>query len=166
MQNRYFKNAKGDDITPHDVVKEIILFMHADLKKSYTIVLGTDSENMKDRYVDYVTAIVIHREGNGGRYFWRRNKLPQAPTLRDRMWQEVLISLDVAKEYMSLIKQFDVPQFNFEIHVDIGEHGKTHSMIQELVGFIRANDFQVKIKPNSYAASNVADRHNRTTASK
>jgi len=32
-------------------------------------------------------------------------------------------------------------------------------MIQEVVGMIRANNFEARTKPESYAASNVADRH-------
>jgi predicted RNase H-related nuclease YkuK (DUF458 family) len=32
-------------------------------------------------------------------------------------------------------------------------------MIQEVVAMIRASNFQAKTKPESYAASNVADRH-------
>ena len=32
-------------------------------------------------------------------------------------------------------------------------------MIQEITGMIRANNFEVKTKPESYAASSVADRH-------
>jgi predicted RNase H-related nuclease YkuK (DUF458 family) len=32
-------------------------------------------------------------------------------------------------------------------------------VLQELVGLVRANNFEVKTKPESYAASNVADRY-------
>jgi len=56
-------------------------------------------------------------------------------------------------------KKFEMPKYDFEIHVDVGENGETRSMIQELVGAIRANNFEVKTKPESYAASKVADRH-------
>jgi predicted RNase H-related nuclease YkuK (DUF458 family) len=41
----------------------------------------------------------------------------------------------------------------------VGENGDTKQMVQELVGMIRANNFEVRTKPNSYAASSVADRH-------
>ncbi|MEK7506005.1 MAG: ribonuclease H-like YkuK family protein, partial [Patescibacteria group bacterium] len=33
------------------------------------------------------------------------------------------------------------------------------NLIQEVVGMVRANNFEAKTKPDSYAASKVADRH-------
>jgi predicted RNase H-related nuclease YkuK (DUF458 family) len=51
--------------------------------------------------------------------------------------------------------------FNYQfryIHADIGENGKTKDMIKEVVGLIRSNGFEAKIKPESFAASVVADR--------
>jgi hypothetical protein len=46
-----------------------------------------------------------------------------------------------------------------EIHVDIGQKGPTKEMIREIVGMVRGNGFFVKIKPESFAASTLADRH-------
>ena len=67
--------------------------------------------------------------------------------------------MEAAKEFLSELKQMEAPKFDFEIHIDVGENGASKVMIQELVGMIRANNFEVKTKPESYAASNVADRH-------
>jgi len=52
--------------------------------------------------------------------------------------------------------------FNYQfcyIHADVGEQGKTKDMIKEVTGFIRGNGFEPCIKPESFAASNVADRY-------
>ncbi len=155
-----FNSSKGDKLQPEEVVKEIINYMRADEGRLYKITIGTDSEKMTGDKADFVTAIVVHRLGNGGRYFWRRIEIGKIHTLRDRIWQEVIVSLDIAKQFLNFIKIFNVPHFDFEIHVDVGEKGKTNVMIQELVGMIRANNFEAKTKPNSYAASSVADRHN------
>ena len=155
-----FNTSFGLKINPDQVVQEMINFMKADTRRDYKITIGTDSEKAPDKPADFVTAIVIHRVGNGGRYFWRRiDEVEKYHTLRDRIMQEVLISLDVAKVFLSSIKKFDVPHFDFEIHIDVGENGATKIMIQELVGMIRANNFEAKTKPYSYAASKVADRH-------
>ncbi len=103
---------------------------------------------------------MVHRVGNGGRYFWRRVAGPgKFHTLRDRITHEVLLSLEIAKNFLTELKKFDAPRFDFEIHVDVGENGATKTMIQELVGMIRANNFEARTKPDSYAASKVADRH-------
>ena len=106
-----------------------------------------------------MTAVVVHRIGNGGRYFWRRGTLIKMHTLRERIMKEVLISLDIAKEVISELKKFSSPDFSFEIHADIGENGPTSQMIHEVVSIIRAHNFEARTKPESYAASNVADRH-------
>ena len=57
------------------------------------------------------------------------------------------------------IKQARAKNYDFEIHADIGENGETKAMIQEVVGMIRAHNFEAKTKPESYAASKVADRY-------
>ena len=49
-------------------------------------------------------------------------------------------------------------QFRY-IHADVGENGITREMIKEVVGLIRGNGFEPKIKPESFAASVVADRY-------
>ncbi|PIR06741.1 hypothetical protein COY65_00820 [Candidatus Jorgensenbacteria bacterium CG_4_10_14_0_8_um_filter_39_13] len=154
-----FNNSSGLKINTEEVVKEIIGFMKADLGSLYKIIIGTDSGLFADKSADFVTAVVIHRVGNGGRYFWRRIELKQFHTLRDRIIKEVLLSLEVAKEVLMELKNSSAPDFDFEIHADIGENGKSKVLIQEVVSIIRAHNFNVKTKPESYAASNVADRH-------
>jgi hypothetical protein len=159
MNNYIFNSSYGLKFNLRQVVDEIISFIKNDDKRRYKIVIGTDSEGYNGSAVDFVTAIVVHRVGNGGRYFWRRIELPKFYTLHDRIIQEVLLSLEAAKEILINLKTFEVPQFDFEIHVDIGENGETKSMIQEVVGMIRAYNFEARTKPESYAATKVADRH-------
>ena len=155
----FFNSSLGLRLSPKNVVGEIIRFMLSDAKRSYRIVIGTDSLLASDMSADFVTAIVVHRVGNGGRYFWRRFELAKFYTLRDRIIREVLLSLEVAKEILEELKNQEAPHFGFEIHADIGENGETKVMIQEVVGMIRAHNFEARTKPMSYAASSVADRH-------
>jgi predicted RNase H-related nuclease YkuK (DUF458 family) len=146
-------------MTVDEVVRNIIDFMRMEPERHYKVTIGTDSELLAAKNADFVTAIVVHRIGNGGRYFWRRFELGKFHTLRDRMIKEVLVSLEIAEKVLSELKKSTLPHFDFEIHADIGEKGPTKAVIQEVVAMIRASNFQVKIKPESYAASNVADRH-------
>ena len=159
MEEIKFKNAIGMDYTPEEVGAATLAFMKADPDRKYSITIGTDSELYNRTSADFVTAIVVHRIGNGAIYFWRRIKLDNFHTIRDRILREVMISLDTAKLAISQLRKLDTPEFSLEIHVDVGENGETKSMIQELVGMIRANDFKAITKPDSYAASSVADRH-------
>jgi predicted RNase H-related nuclease YkuK (DUF458 family) len=155
----FFNSSLGIKFNIGQVVQEIVRFMAEDRNRRYKIVIGSDSEGHIEEMMDFVTAIVVHRVGNGGRYFWRRIELPKFHTLRDRIVQEVLLSLEVAKETLIALKTFEAPRFDFEIHVDIGENGESKSMMQEVIGMIRAYNFEARTKPESYAATNVADRH-------
>jgi len=155
----FLYNSLGLKLTAAEVVREIVNFMRADTGRYYKITIGTDSELYEKNRADFVTAVVVHRVGNGGRYFWRGTSHDKLHTLRDRIIKEVLISLDIAKDVLLELDKFPLPKFGFEIHVDVGENGPTKAMIQEVVNMVRANNFEAKTKPESYAASNVADRH-------
>lgn len=155
----FLHNSFGLKLTVREVVREIIEFIRADLTRRYKVTIGTDSELFTGNRADFVTAVVVHRVGNGGRYFWRRLQRERMHTLRERIIKEVLISLDIAKDVLTELKKFSLPEFDFEIHIDVGENGPTKAMIQEVVAMVRANNFEAKTKPESYAASNVADRH-------
>ena len=165
----FFNSSLGIKLSTEQVSREIVNFMKGDPQREYKVTIGTDSQKDADNTADFVTAIVVHRVGNGGRYFWRRIEGPgKFHTLRDRMTHEVIMSLEIAKDFFQLLQkcsdEFSAQggpalSWDFEIHVDIGENGATKVMIQELVGMIRANNFEVKTKPDSYAASKVADRH-------
>jgi predicted RNase H-related nuclease YkuK (DUF458 family) len=160
----HFHSSVGLKLAPEQVAEEITAFMMAEPAHKYKITLGTDSQKLGGTTADFVTAIVVHRVGRGGRYFWRRIEKDNFHTLRDRIIQEVLISLDIAQNFLkgledAKIKLAPLPAYDFEIHVDVGENGETRAMIQELVGMVRAYNLEAKTKPESYAASNIADRH-------
>lgn len=163
--NEEFNSSYGSKLALEEVVSEIVRFMEAEPLRRYKVTIGTDSELLSNGKADFVTAVVVHRVGNGGRYFWRRVNIGKFHTLRDRIIKEVLISLDLGKKTLLELKKIaeksgsGFPQWDFEIHADVGERGETKAMIQEIVGIIRANNFRPITKPGSYAASNVADRH-------
>ena len=163
----HFISSSELRLTLDHVVQEIIRFMQDGPNHRYKITIGTDSERLADNGADFVTAVVVHRIGNGGRYFWRRAQIGKFHTLRDRIIKEVLLSLELGKLALLALKERShqtfasgaMPQWEFEIHADIGENGPTKAVLQEVVGMIRAHDFAAITKPGSYAASNVADRH-------
>lgn len=154
-----FTTPLGLKLNTRQVIDEIVNFMKEDDKKSYKVIIGSDSEKRKDDMADFVTAILVHRVGNGGRYFWKRVELDKIYNLRSRIIQEVMFSLEIAQEVLAILKNSDAPHFEFEVHADVGENGETKTMISEVVGMIRAYNFEARTKPESYAASKVADRH-------
>jgi len=160
MEDYLFNSAAGLKFNIYQVIQEITEFINLDKERTYKLIIGTDSDlNVNKKTADFVTAIVIQRVGNGGRYFWRHVKFFPVYNLHNRILQEVLFSLEVAKNTLLVLKNSNGPEFQLEIHIDVGENGETKSMAQELIGIIRANNFEPKIKPDSYAASKVADRH-------
>ena len=152
-----FRDSGNKECSVEEVVKEIHDFMGAKKEASYNIMVGTDSQLLSDKTADFVTAIVVHRVGHGGRYFWRKIPKGKFYTLRDRILEEVLLSIDIAKEVLVFLGKHKEIDFGFEIHVDVGEKGETRAIIQEVVGMVTAHNFEARTKPLSYAASKVAD---------
>ena len=134
-------------------------FIAAKPDETYRVVVGTDSQPHNGQGVDFVTAIVIHRVGNGGIYFWQRHVEKRHFVLRQRMYEEASLSLEIAHTVMTLLNTDSLTRYEVEIHVDIGQKGDTREMINEIVGMIVGSGYQVKTKPDSYAASKVADRY-------
>lgn len=141
------------------VREKILFFLSQDPESAYQLVIGSDSQPHNGNGVGFVTAIVVHRIGKGGIYFWRRIVSPAHFVLRQRMYQEALFSLETAEEVLALMGKDGFTKYDVEIHVDVGNGGETREMIAEIVGMVRGSGFAVKIKPESYAASKVADRY-------
>src|SRR3989344_7513601 len=81
-----FTGSNGQQLNANRVVEEIKKFMNGDPNRCYKIIIGSDSEHLQDRTADFVTAIVVHRVGNGGRYFLRRGACaPKNYTLPRRL---------------------------------------------------------------------------------
>lgn len=139
-------------------IAKMVWFMGTDTTASYEVIIGTDSD-AQNGTADYVSALIVHKKGRGGIYFWSRQKLEKIFSMRQRIWQEALISLALAEKMVVGFAQMGLVDLNLEIHVDIGPNGPTREMISEIVGMIRANGFKVAVKPASWGASHVADRH-------
>lgn len=169
------------------VINELINYKKEDPQAEYRIVIGTDSET-REKGADFVYVIAVHRVGSGGRYFWSRINDERKLDLRSRIYQEATISLalagallekelefrkmkiDMGQSITDIFKSLQKDSKNslnkeiifsneLEIHVDIGSKGPTREMIKEITGMIRGSGFYVKIKPEAYAAANVADRY-------
>lgn len=141
-----------------EVLEKIVWFLGLDTKASYDVIIGTDSEAQNGE-ADFVTAVIVHKKGRGGVYFWGRQKVRNLYSLKQRIWHEATISLSMAQNVVDDFAKIGLFDLNLEIHVDIGPNGKTRELISDIVGMIRANGFKVATKPSSWGASHVADRH-------
>jgi len=144
------------------VAREICAFIEKQPGKKYQLFVGSDSNGTSQ--ADFVAAIIIYRVGNGACYFWR--KFPgerRQYSLQERIHQEVATSLEVARKLLAelegLVKTGTELNYDFQIHIDVGENGFTKKMVKEVVGMVTGYGFKAMIKPEAYAASNVADKY-------
>lgn len=160
--NTFFSPTKGK-LTINEMISELVAFMSQEPDYFYRLVVGTDSKSGKlkeAKTLPFVSAVVIHRKGKGGRYFWQKNRVEKIASLRDKIYAETLLSIQLAEKLVpQLTKRLNGQRYKLEIHIDVGDVGPTREMIKEVVGMVNGNGFTAKTKPESYGASCVADKH-------
>lgn len=146
------------------MIDNIARFMEQKSEFPYRLIIGSDSHLRGSNglaKLRLVTAIIIHRVGAGGRYFWQTKLLPETKTLRDKIYAETMESLTIAQDFLpKLNKRLNGHNhYQLEIHIDVGRVGETREMIKEVVGIVTGNGYKAITKPDSYGASKVADKH-------
>jgi len=165
MTNSIFNNPTKGQLNYPQLINEVADFMDQDDQAIYRLVIGTDSRAKKlngHSQLELVTAVVIHRQGSGGRYFWKRTKEKgkNSHILRHKIYQETLLSLELAKILVPELKsKLNGHNYSLEIHIDVGETGPTRDMLKEVVGMVTGSGYTAKTKPEGYGAFVVADRH-------
>ncbi len=162
-----FESITHGRIKAEEVLEEIKRFLEENPKAEYGLVIGTDSHEKNgstktNKNVNLVTAILVHRRGYGGKYFWIRRYIKDIHSLREKIYAETLVSLDFAASFVPQLKKKlngHSPNYNLEIHIDVGEHGDSRDMIKEVVGMVTGNGYVAKTKPEAYGATYVADKH-------
>ncbi len=158
-----FYNPSTGLVNTDEMVIEISRFIDEEPASFYSLVIGTDSQAKKmngKAEIDFVSAVIVYRKGKGAKYFWRKEKKYKAPILREKIYTETLMSLDLAQKIVPKIrKKISPAKYDLEIHIDVGPLGPTREMIREVVGMVNGNGFTAKTKPHSWGASSVADKH-------
>ncbi len=165
--NEIFNSVTHGQLKIDESITLIKLFLEEKPNAEYSLVIGTDSHekngsSSSGRTISLVTAVVVHRKGFGGKYFWKRKEVLNIHSLREKIYSETLESLNFATVFVPLLKKNlngKSPNYRLEIHIDVGEHGDTRDMIKEVVGMVNGNGFVAKTKPEAYGASYVADKH-------
>jgi hypothetical protein len=144
-----------------ELIDELINYIRQYPKAEYKINVGTDSN--ASAFTQFVTAVTILRVGNGGRYFWTRSERIFCPTLRDRIYKETMQSITFTQELKSRLKD-KIGEESFwdnkiSVHIDVGQQGPTKDLIESVVGMVKGYGFEAIIKPYSFGAFVVADRH-------
>jgi len=164
LEGNFFNPTKGN-LNFKQVLEEILNYIKAKPEKFYDIIVGCDSSSGEEPYFPVV--IVVLKVGEGGRFFLKKinYKNRKFHNWKMRILEEVALSCELAlflrenlEKELKKLPCSSRYQFRY-IHADIGENGATKDMVKEVVGLIRGNGFEPRIKPESFAASTVADRY-------
>lgn len=160
-------NTNRTKVTYSEMIKVIADYIRVNPNAEYDITVGTDSQTHK--YCRMVEVICICRIGDGGIFFFRREDIPKIRGLKEKIIEETNRSIENATGFMDKLQEellednidldemFLEERLAFAVHADIGRRGKTKELIKEICAWIEASGFEARIKPDSYAASGVAN---------
>ena len=129
----------------------------------FNLTIGTDSQNFSDTKV--VVVVAMQCVGHGGIFFYEIKHVDRLQDVRMKLNFETNLSLLKADRILQLIEE--KPEYSelylntsFAIHVDAGfnPNGKTKDLVPEIVGWIKACGYECVVKPDSYAASSIANK--------
>ena len=129
----------------------------------YRVTIGTDSQNFDTTKV--VVVIAVHHIGHGGYFFYDISHVRRITNVGQKLLYETQLSLEYARKLVDAFEDLELEtgdnilnNVDFSIHVDAGKNGPSKQVIPEIVGWITACGYHVVIKPDSFAASCIADR--------
>ncbi|MCL6610415.1 MAG: ribonuclease H-like YkuK family protein [Peptococcaceae bacterium] len=155
----YFMSPTRGRLTFEEMMADIAGYITGLPTSSYKVIIGSDSQVKTD--MCYITAVVVHRQGKGARYYYRKKIQRKIKSLRQKIFYETALSLEVGGMVANYLAESGLDDLEVEIHIDIGRQGETRDLIREVVGMVTGSGFQAKIKPDAYAASSVADKHTK-----
>ncbi|RPF42431.1 ribonuclease H-like YkuK family protein [Thermodesulfitimonas autotrophica] len=144
----------------NEMMADIIEFIKGLPTSAYKIIIGSDSQVIHGE-THFITAVIVHRLGKGARYFYRKRTQRKVRSLRQRIFLETSLSLEIGGMVTQALNTAGLEDQKIEIHIDVGNHGETRELIREVVGMVVGSGFKAKIKPEAYGASTVADRHTK-----
>ena len=153
-----FTSPSKGQVSFEQMFEDLVSYSNEFPDDSYKLIIGTDSHSFLNESVIFVTAVVVHRIGKGGRFYYHKQKKPYMVSLRQRIYYETFLSLEVATRITEQLAQNGDCRLNVEIHLDVGEKGDTRDIIKEVVGMVIGSGYQAFIKPDSFGATTVADR--------
>ena len=155
---KFISPTKGH-VTFDEMFEDIISYVQESPECRYRVIIGTDSQFGAETC--FVTAVIVHRDGRGARFYYSREKERVGRSLRQRIFYETSRSLGVASMLTGRLAENGHADLNVEIHLDVGENGETRDLIREVVGMVVGSGFDARIKPDSYGASKVADKYTK-----
>jgi predicted RNase H-related nuclease YkuK (DUF458 family) len=164
-----WKNSDGKRFTEAHVFDWVSKTKN-DPENEYQVIVGTDS-HMSGRSFRFITVICVYRVGKGGNYYYlenyepRENYLGNAPRGRKtkgnqkmRMFNEVERSVAMAEKLLETCGVIPV------VHIDASPSHRqefTSEFSEQLKGYVTACGYECELKPDSWVANAVADKHTK-----
>jgi predicted RNase H-related nuclease YkuK (DUF458 family) len=173
------KWKRNEKIIEEPILDYLEKLLDEEISKKHilSVSIGTDSQKISKTLYKFATVILIRiTEDLGGGVIVGRGgmiisatynhefqvkeklgKIRDIELINERMVFEVGKSIEIASEIAELLDLYDI---KMEIHADINPDPKHNSnkALQQAVGYILGMGYDFKIKPDSFAASNGADK--------
>jgi len=157
---RVWFDPDGRRYSDDDVLSWVLAAERDRWNAPFELVVGTDS-HLCSRDFRFVTVVCIYKTGKGGNYFYSTSYEPRLTykgNQQRRMYKEVEISIELANW---LLEKADVIPV---VHCDVSPKGAgqyTSAFSDQLKGYVIGSGFECKIKPESWCANAVADKHSK-----
>ena len=149
-------SGSGETISVEEILQDI---KESKLRNSLIeLHVGTDSDPNGKKFAN-ATGIALRFPGSGCRYYWTRTYLDpiKNKNLAVRLNAEVTQTIFIA----DALRKALAGSFEIVVHIDCSPNIKHRSGIytKQLKSYAIGMGFTVKVKPNSWAASCIADKH-------
>lgn len=146
----------------HEKIKDIENTLIQDIQETQysnlKFYIGGDSQFHSNHYV-YVVALIMTLDGHGARGYYKKNKeFNTHISLKQRLFKETYYAVDAAVEINPILEsqEYEIA----EVHTDLNpsKDFPSHEMVKTCIGYIQGFGFVGKVKPESWASIEVADR--------
>ena len=133
---------------------------------NHLIIVGSDSHYRK-HYTIFASAITVVNRSNlmHSKYFYNKSIVTTKNRFGDlfyRVYREMEESLTIANNLRE-----SIPELNIEIHLDVSSSSKnrTYKFSNGIKEIVASQGYPVKIKPDAWGATAVADKHTKNVNS-
>ena len=118
--------------------------------------IGSDSHSTTKKTI-FSVVLVMLKKGKGGMGYYKRIIENNTLTTQQRLFQETYYAVELATKNNPLLESIGYKIE--EIHTDLNPNPNfmSSTMINQCLGYIKGMGFIGKTKPDSWAASSVAD---------
>ena len=132
------------------------------ISKGAKVYIGSDSFITQGK-VCFASAICLHANNLGGRYFFFREKEIARfyVNLVSRITEETRRSVEIASV---LMEDWGVHPKDIELHLDVSPfsaNNGTSKFSEMLKGYVVGFGLDCKLKPNAWAGQTIADKHSK-----